>query len=90
MKEAKQYEDSEDLTLMFMYCEDKIKQLEENEKNATTTMVLLNEENINYKQALNEIREYCNNPFNWRYTDHYIEKETVLQIIDKVLGEDKE
>lgn len=44
------------------------------------------EENANLKQALNEIREYCNNPFNWKYTDHYLEKEDILQIIDKFLG----
>lgn len=39
-------------------------------------------------KALNEIKEYCNNPFNWKYADHYLEKEDILKIIDKVLGED--
>ena len=43
-------------------------------------------ENYNLKQALIDIREYANNPFNWRYTDHYLEKDDILQIIDKVLG----
>lgn len=41
------------------------------------------------KQALNEIREYCNNPFNWKYTDHYLEKNDILQIIDKYMKERK-
>lgn len=55
----------------------------------TNFMKNMENENTNLKQALNEIREYCNNPFNWKYTDHYLEKNDILQIIDKYMKEEK-
>lgn len=59
---------------------------------------LLKQENANYKQALNEIKEYINN--HKRNLIHPITQEEyeelddeninkILQIIDKVLGDEK-
>lgn len=67
----KTYEDPEDLTLMFMYCnekaKDKIKELEEQLKTKHDGFMAsvdeaceLAKENQKYKEAINKIKEVCN------------------------------
>lgn len=45
--------------------------------------------NFEKENILNEIKEYCNNPLNWKYTDHYLEKEDILEIIERIENENK-
>lgn len=52
---------------------------------------ILKEKNANLKQALNEIREYIKEKqkAQYKFALSHIECDDILQIIDKVLGDEK-
>lgn len=63
--EINTYENPEDLTLMFMYCDekakDKIKELQATNESLTSLVNSCQEEIRKYKDIIEEVREYINN-----------------------------
>ena len=103
-KRVDMYENPEDLTLMFMYCDekakDKIKHLESEKDDFIKTIIELQYEIVDLKSVLKEIREFCDYLLNndkvsingkvyYKTFDDDIVTKKLLEIINKGIGEDK-